>query len=197
MKCSVLQQKPAKTKHGIQKAPLEAVGSKSKCRICVAIHGESVHEAERMLCPVPQQAESQHCSPWSLSHGVSADALVAGRNGVNAGRQFQCFALVWHVLMPSETSSSECLLMKGEANICNQDVGKRTLQNVLQIKLCSGFWCSLPILVWLQLFSFLFFLRWPHTFEKTHLWFRERLRNCIVICKTYTHPFSLLQILTD
>lgn len=29
--------------------------------------------------------------------------------------------------------------MKGEANICDQDVGKCTLENVLQIKLCLSF----------------------------------------------------------
>lgn len=59
-------------------------------------------------------------------------------------------------------------VVRGEANICNQDVGNCTFQNVLQIKLCLSFWCSFPILMRLQLFSFLFFLRWPHTFEKAH-----------------------------
>lgn len=42
--------------------------------------------------------------------GASAGVLVAGRNGINAGEGFKCFALVLHtVLMPSETSSSAVL----------------------------------------------------------------------------------------
>lgn len=52
MKCSVLQKQTTETKRVIHHAPLEAVGSKSKCRICVAIHGESVHEPEKMMFPV-------------------------------------------------------------------------------------------------------------------------------------------------
>lgn len=128
----------------------------------------------------------------SLSHRVSAGALVAGRNSVNAGGRIEvycpCFAPA-DAFQDQQLCSGECLFMKGEANICNQDVGKCTFQNVLQIKLCLSFWCSFPILMRLQLFSFLFFLRWPHTFEKAHLWIREQLRNCIVICKTHTHLF--------
>lgn len=139
---------------------------------------------------------------FSLSHRVSADALVAGRNRMNTGGRIEvycpCFARA-DAFWDQQLCSGECLFIKGEANSCNQDVGKCTFQNVLQIKLCLSFWCSFPILVWLQLFSFLFFLRWPHTFEKAHLWFREQLRNCFVICKTYPHPFSSLhdQILAD
>lgn len=40
--------------------------------------------------------------------------------------------------------SGDCLFMKGEANVCNQDVGKCTFQNVLQIKLCFRLLMFLP-----------------------------------------------------
>lgn len=81
MKCSVLLQKPTQTKHVMQQATLESVGSKSKCRTCVAIHGESVHEPEKMTFPVRKIPALL----LSLSHRVSADALVAGRKRMNTG----------------------------------------------------------------------------------------------------------------
>lgn len=53
MKCSVLQQKSTETKRVIQQISMQAVGLKSKQRICVAIHIKSVHESKKDVSSIP------------------------------------------------------------------------------------------------------------------------------------------------
>jgi len=54
MKCSVPQEKSSNTKCVIQQVSTEAVGFKSKRRICVEINVKSVHESKKMSSPTSQ-----------------------------------------------------------------------------------------------------------------------------------------------